>query len=130
MSVPYFGVAGAAGVVVAGAGVVAAAGPDTRIVFVAVGNLSAFAQSRLTCHIWSVESESWNPGIPLMRMPPFTFQYVSPGESSVTPLPSISFGGSGYIPFAIGVGGLNGTPGQPAQCSQYPCPPAERFVSS
>ena len=48
----YFGVAGAAGAVEGGgAGVLTVAGPDTRRFLVACGNLSAFAQSKLTCHI-------------------------------------------------------------------------------
>lgn len=54
----YFGEAGGTGVaLVAGVGMAAAAGPETRSDFVGDGNLSAFAQSRLTCHIWFVESE-------------------------------------------------------------------------
>src|SRR5581483_684152 len=46
----YFGVAGGTGVALV-AGAAAAAGPDTRSDFVTDGNLSAFAHSRLTCHI-------------------------------------------------------------------------------
>ena len=65
--------------------------------------------SRLTCHICVGESSFSNPGIPVMRIPPATFQYVSSGGSSVTPFPSISLGGLGNIPCAIAV---RGCPGQ------------------
>ena len=51
----------------------------------------------------------------LIRIPPDTFQYVSAGGSSVTPVPSISFGGCGNIPFAIAVCGVNGSPWHTAQ---------------
>jgi len=107
----YFGVGeGAGGVGVCGAGVLVVAGPATKRVLVAGGNLSALAQSKLTCHICVDDSEFWKPGIPVIRIPPFTFQYVSPAGSSVTPLPSISLGGLGYIPFAIADSGVNGNP--------------------
>ena len=43
----YFGVAGVAGCGVAGTAVVAVAGPETRIVLVAVGSLSAYTVARL-----------------------------------------------------------------------------------
>jgi hypothetical protein len=40
----------------------------------AAGNLSEFARSRVTCHIWSVAKEPLNPGMPVKRMPFATFQ--------------------------------------------------------
>ena len=101
--------------VVGGTGVALAPGPETSKVLVPAGSLSALAQSKLTCHICVVESESWNPGIPVIRIPPFTFQYVSPAGSSVTPVPSINFGGFGYMPFEIAVCGVRGSPWQVAQ---------------
>src|SRR5579859_1922007 len=82
----------------------------TSFSFAAAGNLSAFAQTKLTCHICVVDNDVLKPGIPVIRIPPDTFQYVSPGSSSVTPLPSINFGGTGNIPFAIAVCGAPGTP--------------------
>jgi len=50
-------------------------GDDTaRLSFTACGSLSALASKRLTCHISVVESEFEKPGIPVIRIPPATFQ--------------------------------------------------------
>ena len=51
-----------------------AAGPAARLFFTDAGSLSAFASSNLTCLICVVESVFSNPGIPVMRIPPATFQ--------------------------------------------------------
>jgi hypothetical protein len=74
------------------------------------GSLSEFASSKLTCHICVVESDLSNPGIPVIRIPPATFQYVSAAGSSLTPVPSSNFGGLGNIPLAIAVWGCPGNP--------------------
>jgi hypothetical protein len=50
------------------------AGPAVRRSFAAFGSLSAFASNRLTCHICAVERLLPKPGIPVIRMPPATFQ--------------------------------------------------------
>src|ERR1039458_3912360 len=47
--------------------------------------LSALASSRLTCQICLSVSTCLKDGIPVSRMPLATFQYVSPGASSLTP---------------------------------------------
>src|SRR5882757_9364430 len=73
--------------------------------FTESGNLSAFASKRLTCHVWVSVSEPWKPGMPVRRMPWATFQYVSPGSSSVTPFPFINSGGFGNMPWAMAVAG-------------------------
>src|SRR5579863_2511561 len=88
---------------------VAAVVPPTRLSFTDCGSLSAFASSTLTCHICVVDNVLTKPGMPVIRIPPETFQYVSPAGSSVTPVPSKSFGGFGNIPFAIAVCGVSGT---------------------
>src|ERR1700692_3530607 len=90
---------------------------EVRASFAAFGNLSALATNKLTCHIWVGESNFSNPGIPVIRIPPATFQYDSSGASSVTPLPSMSLGGLGNIPCEIAVSGCPGNPWQTAQLS-------------
>lgn len=50
-------------------------------------SLSAFFSSKLTCQIFVSPSCSLNPGIPVIRIPPNTVQYVSQDSSSVTPVP-------------------------------------------
>src|SRR5579863_4304021 len=95
---------------ITGLGAGAVAGAALKLSITDFGSLSASASSRLTCHISVVESALSKPGIPVMRIPPETFQYVSPAGSSVTPLPSISFGGFGNMPFAIAVCGCPGSP--------------------
>src|SRR5579859_4946810 len=119
-------VRGAVGIGVGAGGAVVA----VKIFFADGGSLSALAQSRLTCHICVGESCFSNPGMPVMRMPPVTFQYVSWGVSSVTPLPSMSLGGLGNIPKEIAVGGWLGRPWQTAQLSLYTCAPAANAASS
>src|SRR6516162_10558243 len=79
--------------------------------------LSAFFKSTLTCHILFSPRVSRNPGMPVMRIPPSTFQYVSETSSSVTPVPRNSCGGFGNIPLAMLVSGSPGRPWQTAQCS-------------
>src|SRR5271165_573677 len=63
---PYFLTSGAAGA--------AGTAGGAKTSFAACGNLSALASNRLTCHICVVESVLLNPGIPVMRIPPATFQ--------------------------------------------------------
>jgi len=50
------------------------------------------------------------PGIPVIRIPPATFQYVSAAGSSLTPFPSSKIGGLGNIPLAMAVCGCPGNP--------------------
>src|SRR5580765_5231767 len=90
--------------------------PD-KASFTETGSLSALAHNKLTCHICVVESVFSNPGIPVIRMPPATFQYDSPGGSSVTPVPSINLGGLGNIPLAMADCSAPGKPWHTAQCS-------------
>jgi hypothetical protein len=88
------------GTVVAGppnAGIVETASPR-RIFSAAGGNgLSALANSTLTCHISVLVNCVLKSGIPVKRIPLATFQYVSPGGSSLTPttLPEWCFSHSG-----------------------------------
>lgn len=51
-----------------------AAGPAAKLSFTDWGSLSAFAISKLTCHICVEDRVFSKPGIPVMRMPPDTFQ--------------------------------------------------------
>src|SRR5579862_1876350 len=97
------------------AGVVAGVATVLRLSITVLGNLSEFASSKLTCHISVGDNDLSNPGIPVMRIPPETFQYVSPAGSSLTPVPSISFGGFGNIPLAMAVCGCPGKPWHTAQ---------------
>lgn len=58
-------------------GALVAAGGGASVIklsFTAAGSLSAFASNRLTCHLSVVERVFSNPGIPVMRIPPETFQ--------------------------------------------------------
>lgn len=51
-----------------------AAGPAARLSFTDCGSLSAFATSKLTCHICVLDRVFPKPGIPVIRIPPATFQ--------------------------------------------------------
>src|SRR6266849_8221021 len=62
----------------------AIAAMDFSAALVLSGSLSACASNWLTCHICVGESICPNPGMPVMRRPLETFQYVSPTGSSVT----------------------------------------------
>ncbi|SRR5712691_2668011 len=59
---------------------VTGAGAAVRASLAVFGSLSAFASSRLTCHICAVESVLSNHGIPVMRIPPETFQWGFSGS--------------------------------------------------
>jgi hypothetical protein len=88
------------GPVAAGApntGVVEKASPRKMLSAAGGSGLSAFASSTLTCQISVLVNCVLKSGIPVKRMPLATFQYVSPGGSSLTPttLPEGCFSQSG-----------------------------------
>jgi hypothetical protein len=92
--------AGGTGPVVAGApnaGPVETASPRKMLSAAGGNGLSALANSTLTCHISVLVNCVLKSGIPVKRMPFATFQYVSPGGSSLTPmtLPEWCFSHSG-----------------------------------
>ena len=51
-----------------------AAGPAAKLSFTDWGSLSALATNKLTCYICVLDNVFSKPGIPVMRMPPATFQ--------------------------------------------------------
>src|SRR5215470_1317011 len=109
------GGAGVAGADDDGGGL-ASAGEPTRACFAEDGSLSALASRIAICHICVSESDLEKPGIPVRRIPLAIFQYVTPGSSPVTPLPTRSSGGFGYMPLATAVFGDSGMPWHTAQC--------------
>jgi hypothetical protein len=92
--------------------------PAASTALVWSGILSAFASNRLTCHISVGERDLLNEGMPVMRIPLDTFQYVWLGGSSVTMSSVVkSCGGTGNMPLAAG--GSEASLGSPWQKAQF-----------